>query len=745
MRLTLRTLLAYRDGVLSPADYEDLHRRIQQSPDAGNLLRRINDLVASSELLSPKVDLTGLKGPNVIAEYLDDVLISSRIAELERLCLEYSEHLVELAHCHQLIAQAMNTHVEVPEELRQKALELVDPARREQIRSQLLTRSRKLSKQVITAEVVEPATASTSTVATSVTAPIDKQTGASNPPVTSVTSSPQQVGLNLEGASLTTEVPEYLLGSRKRRWQIPAAILALTAALFLLVWQSIGSWDNLQSLLVAQNDVDPAKSGEDDSPAEKDPNKSKDKEPASNQDSNAGKDPTENAGPSVDSAQATPDKSTLEPSSPDKTALDNAAMPPEKTAESATDKSTDASSVQPPTVEPATLSGLTWKPADENEFQSVVLLSNDDGVKLVEETTGMISDGKLIVPPASRTTFEAGPWKWQTIGPGSMVVNVKDGKLVLSTSMSRSMVSTAQPGESFTLKTPCGDYELRVQDRAVWLGIEVGYRAVAKGSLIEANVYAPVLVIVVGADGATTSQELLSVTKSDNSQAVKIASAGNGIAVIKQNEMESFALQSPPAWYRKRSVRAIDQLGMADFHSALAMSNEPVAQRLRSIASDPRPEVAAMAIQTAVLMGDWQPFASELLNNDRMRSHWTPTIQLARQMIATNQTTTKELQAEAQSKLGADADRALELLVGLGAAVQTNDGLTGLVKGIDPNSPLPIRVLAAYELKHLTGEDFSYQPHAPVKAMVQQWRSKIAGNKVSVMPLADPIYERNAK
>lgn len=762
MRLTLRTLLAYRDGVLSPADYEDLHRRIQQSPDAGNLLRRINDLVASSELLSPKVDLsTGLKGPNVIAEYLDDVLISSRIAELERLCLEYSEHLVELAHCHQLIAQAMNTHVEVSEDLQRKALELIDPERREQIRSQLLTRSRKLSKQVITAEVIEPAAASTSTVATSVTAPnTDKQSGASNPPVTSVTSSPQQVGLNLEGASLTTEVPEYLLGSRKRRWQIPAAILALTAALFLLVWQSIGSWDNLQSLMVAQNDVDPAKSSEIDPSAEN--NKSKDKGPSSNQDSNeiedgssskggeatTDKDP-KNLTNNVDSAQATPDKSALESTSPDKSDIDKTAMPPDKTSEPATDmspdKSTDANSVQPAIVEPTKLAGLVWSPADENEFQSVVLLSNDDGIKLVDEPTSTISEGKLIVPPASRTTFVAGPWKWQAIGPGSMVVNVKDGKLVLSTSMSRSMVSTAQPGESFTLKTPCGDYEVRVQDRAIWLGIEVGYRAVAKGSLIEENVYAPVLIIVVGADGATTNQELLSVSKSDNSQIVKITSAGNGIAVIKQSEMESFALQSPPAWYRKRSVRAIDQLGMAEFHSALAMSNEPVSQRLRSIASDPRPEVAAMAIQTAVLMGDWQPFATELLSNDRMRSHWTPTIQLARQMIATNPTTLKELQAEAQSKLGAEADRVLELLVGLGAAVQTNDGLTGLVKGIDASSPLPIRVLAAYELKHLTGEDFSYQPHAPVKAMVQQWRSKIAGNKVSVLPLADPIYERNAR
>ncbi len=758
MRLTLRTLLAYRDGVLSPADYEDLHRRIQQSPDAGNLLRRINDLVASSELLSPKVDLTGLKGPNVIAEYLDDVLISSRIAELERLCLEYSEHLVELAHCHQLIAQAMNTHVEVSEDLQKKALELIEPAKREQIRSQLLTRSRKLSKQVITAEVVESPAASTAMVTTSVTAPnADKQTVASNPPVTSVTSTPQQAGLNLEGASLTTEVPEYLLGSRKRRWQIPAAILALTAALFLLVWQSVGSWDNLQALMVAQLDSEPAKPVENNLPAEKDPNKSKDKEPASNQNPNetkdgsassndaviAGKDPTDNASTANSSAKATPEKSTSESSSTDKTALDNTAMPPDKDAEPAADKSTDAS--PPPTIEPAKLTGLNWNPVDENEFRSVVLLSNDDGVKLIEEATGTISEGKLIVPPASRTTFEAGPWKWQVIGPGSMVVNVKDGKLAISTSMSRSMVSAAQPGESFTLKTPCGDYELRVQDRAVWLGIEVSYRAVAKGSLTEANVYAPVLVIVVGADGATTSQELLSVSKTDNSQVVKITSAGNGVAVIKQNEMESFALQSPPAWYRKRSVRAIDQLGMADFHAAMAMSNEPVAQRLRAIASDPRPEVAAMAIQTAVLMGDWQPFATELLSNDRMRSHWTPTIQVARQMIATNPTTIKELQAEAKAKLGVDADRVLELLVGLEAAVQTNDALTGLVKGLDSNSPLPIRVLTAYELKHLTGEDFSYQPHAPVKAMVQQWRSKIAGNKVSFLPLADPIFERNPK
>ncbi len=294
MRLTLRTLLAYRDGVLSQTDYEDLHRRIQQSPDAGNLLRRINELTASSNIPSPKVDASGLSGANVIAEYLDDVLTSSRIAELERLCLEYSEHLCELAHCHQLIAQAMHTHVEVSDELYQKALAIIDPAKRDQIKSQLLTQSRKMSKQII-AEVVEPdstvgsnlasaatgvASTSPSTVAVNVATPtasaVQSNSTASTTvvPVASVAASPQQAGLNLEGASLTTEVPEYLLGSRKLRWQLPAAILSLTGILVFLVWQSIGgSLDTIRNLMTADAGQIGAKDSDKDSVKETDKDK----------------------------------------------------------------------------------------------------------------------------------------------------------------------------------------------------------------------------------------------------------------------------------------------------------------------------------------------------------------------------------------------------------------------------------------------------------------------------------------
>ncbi len=53
MRLTLRTLLAYRDHVLKPAEIEDMHARVQQSVLASNLIKRIDALSQRTNLLAP--------------------------------------------------------------------------------------------------------------------------------------------------------------------------------------------------------------------------------------------------------------------------------------------------------------------------------------------------------------------------------------------------------------------------------------------------------------------------------------------------------------------------------------------------------------------------------------------------------------------------------------------------------------------------------------------------------------------
>ncbi|MFO0939142.1 MAG: hypothetical protein U0930_00090 [Pirellulales bacterium] len=731
MRLTLRTLLAYRDGVLSQADYEDLHRRIQQSPDAGNLLRRINELTASSNIPTPKVDATGLAGVNVIAEYLDDVLTSSRIAELERLCLEYSEHLCELAHCHQLIAQAMNTHVEVSNELYQKALAIIDPATREEARSQLLTQSRKMSKQII-AEVVEPVpssgsndqaalTGATSVTYSSVAVNVASPTSMSQPnaantvplaTVVPVASSPQQAGLNLEGASLSTEVPEYLLGSRKLRWQIPASILGLTAMLVFLVWQSIGgSLDTVRNLMTAdgsgKNGVakgDGDKASEQPSDVAKDSLKAgsqKNSDDKANKEDHLGQvedkvvDGSIDNGPASDKADSASNDSEItkgntESATGDKQPSVAEKMPPiidpnnlagpSDGGATKPDQATDLSSQ--PSVQPNASSKIVWTPADEVEAQSVVLITTPDGSKLAEPGEEL-TEGRFLLPPVARTTIQAGSIKMLAVGPSVMVFNIDSNQLRLSSSNCRAIVSAKSDRAKFLIQTPCGSYGVEILDKTVWIGLEVSYRKVNKGSAVEAEAYAPTMILVVGVDAPADSAELVKIVKGENEQSITISSPAQGVAVIKNNQMETFALQSPPTWYRKRYIRAIDQLGLSDFGQALRSNNEPLADRIRALSSDNRPEVAALAIQTSMLRGDWQPFAEDLLSNDRMRAHWNSSLDLARHLIAGRPESQKELLAAFQPKLGADADRCAELVAGLSAANQNNESLLGLVKGLD--------------------------------------------------------------
>ena len=141
MRLTLRTLLAYRDRVLSPADAEDLHRRIQISHDAGNLLRRISAVTGRNAVLAPPVLGKGLGGDaNSIAEYLDDAMQHTQLPELERICLVSDVQLAELADCHSLLSTAVHTKVSVTNDLRRMALGLGDSDRRGPIKLELENR-----------------------------------------------------------------------------------------------------------------------------------------------------------------------------------------------------------------------------------------------------------------------------------------------------------------------------------------------------------------------------------------------------------------------------------------------------------------------------------------------------------------------------------------------------------------------------------------------------------------------------
>ena len=105
MRLTLRTLLAWRDGLLTGAEQEELSARVSDGSVARGLLDRMEQVEQRVDVEPPKVDGRGLAADaNTVAEYLENVLPAESLEAFERICLESDRHLAEVSACHAVLA-----------------------------------------------------------------------------------------------------------------------------------------------------------------------------------------------------------------------------------------------------------------------------------------------------------------------------------------------------------------------------------------------------------------------------------------------------------------------------------------------------------------------------------------------------------------------------------------------------------------------------------------------------------------
>lgn len=109
MRLTLRTLLSWKDGMLDAASGRELAAKVAATPAAGQLEERIRDVVSRQTLPAPPVGAAGEDDPNATAEYLDNVMQAERIAEFERRCFASDVQLAETAACHEILAELLRS------------------------------------------------------------------------------------------------------------------------------------------------------------------------------------------------------------------------------------------------------------------------------------------------------------------------------------------------------------------------------------------------------------------------------------------------------------------------------------------------------------------------------------------------------------------------------------------------------------------------------------------------------------
>jgi hypothetical protein len=124
VRLTLRTLLAYLDDTLEPAQAKLIGQKVAESDTAQELIARIKEVTRQRRLAAPPA--TGGKlDANVIAGYLDNTLPAEQLAEVEQTCLESDVHLAEMAACHQILTLVLGEPALVPPTAKQRMYGLV--------------------------------------------------------------------------------------------------------------------------------------------------------------------------------------------------------------------------------------------------------------------------------------------------------------------------------------------------------------------------------------------------------------------------------------------------------------------------------------------------------------------------------------------------------------------------------------------------------------------------------------------
>ncbi len=733
MRLTLRTMLAYLDDVLDPADAQELEHKIEESSFANGLVHRIRDSMRRMRLGAPKIEGRGLGlDANTVADYLDSTLPPERVPEFEKVCLESDVHLAEVASCHQILTLVLGQPAQVDTVMRERIYRIGQPTH-------------------------EPSNQAGVAVANS--------NGNANGAATY--------------AAAASASPKVRSANAQRPTQLPIKSLAITVLIGFLIalvgLQAIGV-DRIRAMVglapstqvvdknsPAPGDADepvisipapedtivesPASTSDDGRPVTADaiPPNARPANPATaaaDRNSDLPADP--NTPESVEGSAVTADvverptfgTREVEPSA-DMAPTTEVAPVEVTSAEVATVETTGS------TTDPTAVAGEVAATDSARHSQVGTYISEEHVLARFDESANdwfqvaadspLLSGQKIIALPAYRPQL--------LLVPNIKVTLAGESHLELGRTEEATGPSLKLQAGRATI-VPLGDANavltLNVGDRTglVSFGDSDSVSAVElvnylpPGSNPELAPAIPILQLF-GVSGLVTWEE-----GGDKFE----VNAGQVLVVGGDAAPQLFEAGELPAWITGKDLAEIDRLASSELRGGLEL-DRPLSLSLLERTEFRRVEVASLACRSLVSLNMFEP-SIEALDGERLRSYWYAQFNALRDSMARDPEAAAKLQRSLEKLAGDDAGLMYELLCGFNPEQLAGGGAKELVDALE-NERVSVRVLAYENLRRITGKTQLFRPEKQPdsqKGTVSKWRQILAGGQIVYQdpPLALP-------
>ncbi len=720
MRLTLRTLLAYRDGVLDPKDAAVLEAKILDSSTAKQISQRITDEMKNRKLAPIPVDARefGFEA-NMVAEFLDDTIPMETLPEMERKCLENNTLLSEIGSCHQILSRALSIPAPISSALRQRIHDLPNNPNSRSI-SEAGGRIRRFDAGSPTAQSSTSRNGADS-LRSSLAIPANKTVRKSNGEL-------RGSGIELNDG-LGRQVPEYLIGN-DRGWIKTAALgLILLTSLVVVGAIAIGPLDRVQNLLRKSNMAKgvPEEKATEAVTMEKE---LASKLPPQKEQAAVESDTAEKDLDIVESSVGPPAPSSTSPSVPDK-------IKPNLADASKSTKPIVSESNAPPPI-PVANNRIQWLPETKESSEMIVMKlgAAESGAapfwRRMHAGEYVTVGERIVVPPTQRTELRVEPGiRFLCAGENDFVqskggvipnVSIRSGLYFLFATPDAKEINLDCNGLMLTIRFASTDGGCALEVQNEWSSSTDEMSKT--GELASSSV-----VRLIGVQG-----EIEHSCKEVGGAESKGTLGVGQITRWKDGKSSGASELTEEIWWFRTSVtRPIDQLASKALQRAL-IGREPgvIETELTEHMSPLRiyELTVSLAVRTRIMLGRYDGlFESDgVFNRGNLHIHWASLFSQVAQSMGRDEN--RLALANAIRQAAPNRANTLFSLLALPTQEQLAAGSDKLLVDSLSSPQMDERVIAFQQLNRITGKTLMYHPDKNPAEGAQQWRKLLVKNEI---------------